>query len=105
MSKRLIAAAALMGLTLAGSFARADSQDQRAQRQLRESFGLVVESSSRGEQEGVTVSEVLANSAAERAGLRQGDVIVQVGRRPIEDFRDLANAIVRTRQRDRVSFK
>lgn len=105
MSKRLITVAALMGLTLAGSLARADSQDQRAQRQLRESFGLVVELTSRGGQEGVTVSEVLPNSAAERAGLRQGDVIVGVGRRFIEDFDDLANAILRTRRGERVSIQ
>ena len=105
MSKRLITAAALMGLTLAGSFARADSQDQRLHRQLKNSFGLVVESSSRGGQDGVTISEVVTDSAADRAGLRQGDVIVRVGSRPIEDFRDLANAIQRSQQGDRVNIQ
>jgi S1-C subfamily serine protease len=104
MSKRLITAAALVGLTLAGSSARADSQDQRAERHLRNSFGLVVESSSHG-QEGVAVLQVLPNSPAARAGLRTGDVITGIGRRPVEDFRDLANAITRYQQGDRVNIQ
>jgi predicted metalloprotease with PDZ domain len=104
MSKRLITAAALVGLTLAGSFARADSQDQRAERHLKNSFGLVVESSSRG-RDGVAVLQVAPNSAAARAGLRTGDVITGVGRRPIEDFRDLANAITRYPQGARLSIQ
>ncbi|MGH7225013.1 MAG: PDZ domain-containing protein, partial [Gemmataceae bacterium] len=104
MSKRLITAAALMGLMLSGSFARADSQDQRARRQLKNSFGLVVESSARDGQEGVPVMQVLSNSPAARAGLRTGDVILRVGSRSIEDFRDLAKAITRYQQSDRVSI-
>lgn len=104
MSKRLITAAALVGLTLAGSSARADSQDQRAERHLRNAFGLVVEPSTRG-QEGVAVLQVLPNSSAARAGLRTGDVITGIDRRPVEDFRDLANAITRYPQGARVNIQ
>jgi C-terminal processing protease CtpA/Prc len=106
MSKRLITAAALVGLTLAASLARADSQDQRTQRHLRDSFGLVVESSSRGgQEEGVEVLRVLPGSPAARAGLRTGDVITRVGRRHVEDFHDLVNALSRNQQGERVSFQ
>lgn len=106
MSKRFIPTAALVGLVLAGSALAADSQDQRVQRQLRSHFGLVVETSARGgQEEGVVVSEVLPDSPAAKAGLRVGDVITRIGRRTIEDFRDLANAIVRFRQGERVSLR
>jgi S1-C subfamily serine protease len=101
MLKRLILTAALVSLALAGSSARADDQDQRMQRQLRSNFGLVVESSSRGDQdEGFTVLKVLPNSLAERAGFREGDVIRRVGRRTLSEFRDLANALLRRQQGD-----
>lgn len=106
MSKRLITAAALVGLTLAASPARADSQDQRTQRHLRDSFGLVVESFARGGQEqGVEVLRVLPGSPAARAGLRTGDVITRVGRRDVADFHDLVNALTRHQQGERVSFQ
>lgn len=105
MVKRFITTVGLVGLMLAGSSAWADSQDQRVQRNLRNLFGLVVETSSRGGEEMVTVSEVLPNSPVERAGLREGDVIRRVGRRAIEDFRDLAEALARPRQGERLSLR
>jgi C-terminal processing protease CtpA/Prc len=48
---------------------------------------------------------VLPNSPAERAGLQEGDVIRHLGQRSIEDFRDLANAITRLRQGERLSIR
>jgi C-terminal processing protease CtpA/Prc len=105
MVKRLILTAGLVGLMLAGASAWADSQDQRVHRNLRNLFGLVVESSSRGGQEEVTVTEVLPNSPAERAGMREGDVLTRLGRRAIEDFRDLANALSRLQQGERLSIQ
>ncbi len=106
MLKRLIVTAALVSLALAGSSARADDQDQRMQRQLRSSFGLVVESSSRGDQdEGFTVLKVLPGSLAERAGFRDGDVIRRVGRRTLSEFRDLASALLRRQQGERLDIQ
>ena len=106
MLKRLIVTAALVSLALAGPSARADDQDQRMQRQLRSNFGLVVESSSRGDQdEGFTVLKVLPNSLAERAGFREGDVIRRVGRRTLSEFRDLANALLRRQQGERLDIQ
>ncbi|SRR5579883_970762 len=105
MLKRLIMTAALVGLTWAGSSARADSQDQRVQRNLRNLFGLVVETSRDGQEEEVTVREVVPNSPAERAGFQEGDVIRRLGQRSIEDLRDLANAVARLRQGERLSIR
>lgn len=105
MLKRLVMTAGLVGLMLAGAAARADSQDQRVQRNLRTLFGLVVESSRDGQEEGVTVKEVLPGSPASRAGFKEGDVIRRLGRRTIEDFRDLAFAFSRLRQGERLSLR
>ncbi|HTU93685.1 MAG TPA: PDZ domain-containing protein [Gemmataceae bacterium] len=103
MLKRLILTAALVGLTLAGSVAAADRQSQSAQRQLRSNFGLVVEPPARGDQdEGVTISQVLPNSPADRAGLREGDVITRMGNRAIEDFSDLVSALSQLQQGERL---
>lgn len=106
MLKRLLRTAGLVGLMLAGSVAAADNPNQSALRQLRSNFGLVVESSARDSQdEGVTVLEVLPGSLAERAGLREGDVILRVGSRSIERFRDLVNALRGQQLGERVSIR
>jgi C-terminal processing protease CtpA/Prc len=64
-----------------------------------------VETSRDGQEEEITVREVLPNSPAERAGLQEGDVIRRLGQRSIEDFRDLANAIARLRQGERLTLR
>jgi C-terminal processing protease CtpA/Prc len=47
--------------------------------------------------DGVWLAQVLPGSAAERAGLRDGDVLVRVGEQPVNTFEELRNAI-RARQ-------
>jgi hypothetical protein len=47
--------------------------------------------------DGVRLGHVVAGSAAERAGLRDGDVLVRVGETPVETFEELRTAI-RARQ-------
>ena len=47
--------------------------------------------------DGVPLSHVMPGSAAERAGLRDGDVLVRVGEQPVNTFEELRNAI-RARQ-------
>ncbi|MHB1425614.1 MAG: PDZ domain-containing protein [Gemmataceae bacterium] len=106
MLKRLIAASALVGLTLAGSAAAADNLSPSTQRQLRTNFGLVVELSARGGQdEGVAVKQVLPNSPAFRAGLRKGDLITRIGRFDIENFADLDNALKLSQAGERMRFQ
>jgi S1-C subfamily serine protease len=107
MSRYLIVVAALSSLPLLGSPLRADDEDQqRAHRHMRTYLGVVVDQSFRGEeQEGVRVQEVIPDSPAARAGLRPGDIITQIGRRPVEDFHDLVNAVSRWRPGERANIQ
>jgi S1-C subfamily serine protease len=43
--------------------------------------------------DGVRVRHVIPASAAERAGLRDGDVLVRVGNTPVNTFEELRSAI------------
>jgi serine protease Do len=47
--------------------------------------------------QGVAVARVVAGSVADEAGLRQGDVILEVGRKPVKD-RDAFQAAMRQRR-------
>jgi membrane-associated protease RseP (regulator of RpoE activity) len=46
-----------------------------------------------GESDGVRLGQVVANSAAARAGLEDGDVLVRFGDRPVDSFEDLLAAL------------
>ena len=59
---------------------------------------LGVGSDGRGESDGVQLTRIVPDSAAARAGLREGDVLVRAGDRPVDGFEDLT-AVLRTRQR------
>lgn len=55
-------------------------------RELAQAFGIE-------RLKGAVIAQVLGGSAAERSGLRQGDVVITVNRRAIEDASDLRNAV------------
>jgi aminopeptidase YwaD len=46
-----------------------------------------------GESDGVRLSQVVAGSGAEKAGLREGDVLVRFGDTPLHGFEDLLTAL------------
>jgi serine protease Do len=46
-----------------------------------------------GAKQGVLVASVTADSAASRAGLKAGDVIVEIGSRQVSDSSDITNAV------------
>jgi membrane-associated protease RseP (regulator of RpoE activity) len=54
--------------------------------------------------DGVTLGSVVADSAAARAGLRGGDVIVRLDDRPLASFEDLRQAIAGKRPGDTVTL-
>ena len=54
---------------------------------------------------GVLVKEVVKESPAEKFGLKAGDVIIQIGKKEIEDSRDLIKAIDRYEPGDEVEVK
>jgi hypothetical protein len=58
---------------------------------------LGVGGNGRTQGDGVPLSHIMPGSAAERAGLRDGDVLVRVGEQPVNTFEELRNAI-RARQ-------
>jgi aminopeptidase YwaD len=65
---------------------------------------LGVGSDGRGESDGVRLTRVVPDSAAARAGLREGDVLVRLGDRAANGFDDVVAAL-RTRQRgDEISI-
>jgi len=54
---------------------------------------------------GVLIKEVMEDSPAEKHGLKAGDVIIQIGRKEIEDSRDLSLAIDRYEPGEEVEIK
>ncbi len=55
--------------------------------------------------QGVVIDRVSSGGSADRAGLRQNDIILQVDTRPILDLPDLTEIIGRTRVDDRVRLR
>lgn len=108
MYKHLTTAAALFSLSLVGSAVQAESRDQqRAQQHMQAYLGVRADTAARGaeQQEGVVVREVQSDSPAAQAGIRKGDVITQVGRRVVEDFADLCNAVTRHQPGERCTIR
>src|SRR5438093_1594196 len=55
-----------------------------------------------GVREGVLVTDVVAGSPADKAGLRRGDVIVEVGKKPVADPATLFRTLAQLKPGDRV---
>jgi C-terminal processing protease CtpA/Prc len=107
MLKHLVTATAAIVLALVGPAIRADNRDpQRAQRHMQGYLGVRVDTAARGSEktEGVAIGDLLQDGPAAKAGLRKGDIITQVGRRVVEDFDDLSNAITRHQPGDTVTI-
>ncbi len=66
--------------------------------QMAEEWGLPVAF-------GVLVARVVPGSPASRGGLREGDVIIQVGNSPVENFESLRGALFQHRPGDLVGVK
>jgi tetratricopeptide (TPR) repeat protein len=46
--------------------------------------------------EGVVISDIAADSQAEKSGLKKGDIITEVNRKPVKDSRDFINILTNT---------
>ncbi len=69
----------------------------------RGSAFLGVSADARGESDGLRLASVLPGTAAERAGLRTGDVMVRLGDQPINAFADLERTLAGKRPGETVS--
>jgi putative serine protease PepD len=56
----------------------------------------------RAESDGLRLTRIVPDSAAARAGLREGDVLVRFGDRGVDAFEDLTGALRRYRRGDEV---
>jgi len=54
--------------------------------------------------EGVVITSVKAGSPGHEAGLRSGDVILKIGRKPIRDLTDFRNAVEKAKKSKRILF-
>ena len=64
---------------------------------------LGISADGRGESDGLRLASVLPGTAAARAGLQNGDVIVRLGDQPINAFEDLRRMLAQKRPGDAVS--
>jgi C-terminal processing protease CtpA/Prc len=91
---RLMVVAILISLMV--GMAPSAAQAPELQVQLKAAFGVTVDRTPQGApQRGIVIREVSSDSLASQAGLQKGDLITMVGRRVVEDYEDLANAMRR----------
>ncbi len=64
---------------------------------------LGISADGRGESDGLRLASVLPGTAAARAGLQNGDVVVRLGDQPINAFEDLRRLLAQKRPGDAVS--
>lgn len=106
MHKHLITPLTLVALFLAATLVQAQSSDDSAARPARASLGILVEPTSKeAEQPGVRVRQVLPDSPAAKAGVKEGDVITRAGKRAIEDYETLLNVVANHKPGDKLSLQ
>jgi C-terminal processing protease CtpA/Prc len=89
---RLILAATLIGLMAGAAPLAAQAPDPQVQ--LKAGFGVTVDRTSQGApRRGIVIRDVDSDSGAAQAGLQEGDLITQIGRRVVDDYDDLVNAM------------
>jgi serine protease Do len=71
---------------------------QEVDKEMAEAFNLE-------KSEGVLISEVTKNSAAEKAGLKEGDVIVELNEKPIKNINSFRNDIASLKPNTTVNLK
>jgi len=97
-------ALAALGLFAVPTWAQQFSE--RGERSSRPTLGVAVEhTADHAQHEGLVVQQVMPGSPAERAGLRQGDVITRIDSRPVEDHETLVNVLSRHQVGDRLDLQ
>jgi S1-C subfamily serine protease len=79
-------------ITLTPEFAKRNNEDPNSRLTLPET-------------EGVLVVEVVPNTPADRAGLEQGDVILQVAGQRVEDAEQLQDLVEKSGVSETITFK
>jgi S1-C subfamily serine protease len=100
--RHLVSALGILGLLLASSSAQA--ADRNTKHAPRASLGIAVDPAASADEGGLVVREVIPDSPAAKAGMRQGDVITKVGKRQVQDFDALLNFLATHKPGDKVSF-
>jgi S1-C subfamily serine protease len=101
MRSKVLFGIALIGLLLAATLANAQAAERP-----RASLGVTIDPSRRGpEQVGIVVGEVTADGPAAKAGLKNGDVIVKVEGKPVNDFESLVNILANHKPGDKLSVQ
>jgi len=65
--------------------------------EIREVDEVIAKQFSLPKKEGVLVNRVMEDSAAEKGGMKRGDVIIKIGDHKVEDVRDLQKVVTKTK--------
>jgi serine protease Do len=81
------------------------AQESRSPDQSRPYLGAAIDSTEKNAPHaGAILREITPNSPAEKAGLKQGDIVTKVGDKQVRDGDDLANAIHQHKVGDQVNL-
>src|SRR5262245_13434031 len=84
----------MAGLVAAGSLVSSEAKDKTERGERTRAFlGVYLSGDEPEGEDGVRVDGIIKDSAADRAEMEDGDVIVSFDGRPVEDFGDLTQRI------------